>query len=241
MPPAADYFLDLAVTADLHLPAAVVEKVFALVWRLDFSAPGFCLLDLGPKVRSHSLRARMVMLQEQLSALAVDRTGGPFVCRSLGRFDQQETTRFHLDGAPAESLLVLGYEPSRVQSRLYLADYSRCAFDLGMEPLQFLNDFNPMIGKGEAALRRYVTELPQPAEGHARILLLNNSSLPITEDRRNPLGVLHRAEILTPSETEHRIVNSMMLVHGPGTEPVGRRQLQEFVDSDQISPKIYGH
>jgi hypothetical protein len=109
-----------------------------------------------------------------------------------------------------------------------------------MEPRQFLNDLNPMFGRGEEALRNYVTELPQPGEGHARILLVNNSSLPFTADRRNPLGVMHRAEILTPSEAERRIVNSMMLVHGPGTEDVGKRQLEEFIDTDRISPKIYG-
>ena len=61
--------------------------------------------------------------------------------------------------------------------------------DLGITPQQFLNVFNPMYRKGEELLGRYVTELPQPAEGHARILLINNSSLPFTEDGANPLGV----------------------------------------------------
>src|SRR5262245_7439710 len=100
----------------------------------------------------------------------------------MARFDQQETTKFHLDGAPDASMLMLGYEPSSVRSRLFLADYTRATFDLGIAPQQFLQEFNPMYRRGEKLLSRYVTELPQPADGHARILLINNSSLPFTEE-----------------------------------------------------------
>ncbi len=162
-----------------------------------------------------------------------------FAYRSLGRFDQQETTKFHLDGAPDQSLLVLGYEPSKVRSRLSLADYSRCAHDLGIEPKRFLDEFNPMYRKGEELLAPYVTELPQPKEGHARILLINNSSLPYNEARTNPLGVLHKAEIIDPDESERRIVNSIMLTTG-GPEEVGEETLRSFVATDQISQKLYG-
>src|SRR5271166_6219249 len=128
----------------LNQPAGA-GQILDLVWRTDFSAPGFCLLDLGPGVDSHTLRARMVTLKNRLSEIAER----PFVYRSMSRFDQQETTKFHIDGAPAESLLMLGYEPSNVRSRLILADYSRAAFDLGIEPKQLLKDFNPMFRKGE--------------------------------------------------------------------------------------------
>jgi hypothetical protein len=50
-----------------------------------------------------------------------------------------------------------------------------------------------MYRKREELLGRYVTELPHPNESHARILFINNSSLPFTEDRINPLGVMHKA------------------------------------------------
>src|ERR1700730_9523424 len=144
----------------------------------------------------------------------------------MARFDQQETTKFHLDGAPEQSLLMLGYEPSQVHSRLFLADYTRAAFDLGFTPRQFLQDFNPMFSKGEELLGRYTTELPQPEEGHSRILLVNNSALPFTEARTNPLGVMHKASV-TPDEAEQRIVNSTMLVM-EGDEIAIEKQ-QEFV------------
>src|SRR5262249_20831647 len=152
----------------------------------DFTAPGFCLLDCGPEVDPHTLRAWMVKLEEKLCMINVRQTGQPFVFRSLGRFDQQDTTRFHLDGAPDQSMLMLGYEPSSIRSRLFLADCTRAAFDLGITPRQFLDEYNPMYRRGEELLQPYVTELPQPEAGHSRILLVNNSSLPFTEARTNP-------------------------------------------------------
>lgn len=37
-------------------------------------------------------------------------------------------------------------------------------------------------------------------------------SLPLPESRMNPLGVMHKAEIINSTESERRIVNSTMLV-----------------------------
>jgi hypothetical protein len=124
---------------------AFVEKVFDLVWRSDFTAPGFCLLDTGPGVDSHTLRSWMVELKNRLSDKCFKRTCMKLLYRSMARFDQQETTKFHLDGAPEQSMLMLGYEPSQVHSRLFLADYTHAAFDLGLTPQEFLQDFNPMF------------------------------------------------------------------------------------------------
>jgi hypothetical protein len=223
----------------LDLPAKPeqvgAEKVFDLAWRFDFTAPGFCLLDPGPRVDSHTLRSWMVDLKERLSEVGVRRGRPPFIFRSMARFDQQETTKFHLDGAPAESMLILGYEPSRVYSRLFLADYTHAAFDLGITPHQFLQDFNPMYRKGEDLLGRYFTELSLFGVDHARILVVNNSSLPFTEDRTNSLGVMHKAIIVTPDEAERRIVNSTMLV--TEGEEIGVEKREEFVRTHKISQK----
>lgn len=213
------------------------EKVFDLVWRFDFTTPGFCLLDIGPGVDSHILRAWMVDLKRRLSEFYIRRGGRPFLFRWMARFDQQETTKFHLDGAPEESMLILGYEPSKVVSRLFLADFTRAVFDLGITPQQFLHDFNPMYRKGEELLGRYITELPQPDEGHSRILLINNCSLPFSEARTNPLGVMHKAIIVTPNEDQRRIVNSMMLVT-EGDE-IRNDEQDEFITTDKISQKNY--
>jgi hypothetical protein len=227
----------LSLPGQPHWISAAAEQVYRLGWRSDFSAPGFCLLDAGA-VDSHTLRSWMVDLKERLSEISVLRGRRPFGFRSMARFDQQETTKFHRDGAPEQSLLMLGYEPSKVRSRLFLADYSRAAFDLDITPEQFLQDFNPMYHRGEELLSRYITELPQPADGHARILLVNNSSLPFSEDRRNSLGVLHKAEIVNPTASERRIVNLTLLVVADADE-IGREQRQEFVTTEKISQKTY--
>ena len=229
----ADYLLKLKSTPD----QAVAERAYERAWRFDFTAPGFCLLDAGQGVDSHTLRAWMLNLKRLLSEISPRRTGRPVLFRSMARFDQQETTKLHLDGAPDQSMLMLGYEPSQVQSRLFLGDYTRAAYDLGITPQQFLQDYNPMFKKGEEVLAPYVTELPQPKPGHARILLINNSSLPFTEARTNPLGVMHKAIIVTPDELKRRIVNSTMLV--TEGEDIAVEKQEEFVATDRISQKNY--
>ena len=233
-----EYLFDLS-EAPAELLGATAEEFFDAAWRFDFSAAGFCMLDLGPAVSSRELRALMLDLKRRLDEIASRRYGVRFAHRSAGRFDQQETTKFHLDGAPDRSLLMLGYEPSKVRSRLSMADYARCAHDLGIEPRRFLDDFNPMYRKGEELLARYVTELPEVAEGHGRIVLINNSSLPIAEDRSNPLGVLHKAEIVNPDASERRVVNSTMLAAG-GPAEVAEDRLRAFVESDEVSKKVHG-
>jgi hypothetical protein len=227
----------LTATDQQHL-LAQAEALFHLVWRFDFTAPGFCLIDVGPAMDSYALRSSMVALKEWLSGIAVRRDIGPFAFKSMGRFDQQETTKFHLDGGPLQSMLMLGYESSQVRSRLFLADYSRAAFDQGITPQQFMHDVNPMYRRGEELLDRHVTELPEPDDGHSRILLINNSSLPFTDARTNSLGVMHKAIIDTPDETERRIVNSTTLVLGDADE-VGQEKQQDFVRTDEISKKQY--
>ncbi len=218
-------------------PPFDADDVYRRVWRVDFSAPGFAWLDAGRGVDSHTLRAGMLGLKVGLSAVHENRTGQRFAARSVGRFDQQVTTKFHLDGAPARSLLMLGYEPSTVTSRLFLADYSRAAHDLGVTPEQFLRDHNPMFRAGEDRLGPYVTELPPLPDGHAGILLINNGSLPFTDAGTNPLGVLHKAVIVTPDPAARRVVNSALLVVGDADE-VAPDRLREFVAAEGLSPQV---
>jgi hypothetical protein len=92
-----EYRLNLVTLPDL----AFAEKVFRLVWRVDFTAPGFAVLDIGSGTDSHALRSWMVALKERLSEICVRRGRKPFLFRSMARFDQQETTKFHLDGCTA--------------------------------------------------------------------------------------------------------------------------------------------
>ncbi|WP_153559438.1 hypothetical protein [Roseimaritima sediminicola] len=157
----------------------LAQNVYRQVWRFDFAAPGFCLIDVG------------------------------------------------------------GVEPSNVRSQLLMADYARAAFDLDLTPKQLLEEVNPMHRAGEEQLAPYVTELPQPALGQARILVINNSSLPFTEERRNPLGVMHKATIDKPHESERRVVNSMLITLGEADQVRFEQQQEEFVATDMISKKCH--
>jgi len=216
----------------------LAERVQELVWRFDFSAPGFCVVDMGADVPSKTFRAGMIALKDELSKINVQRGLPPIAFRSVGRFDAQVTTKFHLDGAPEQSLLILGYEPSNVPSRLFLADYTRAAFDQQMTVAQFLNDYNPMYRPGEELLEKYTTELPRQRAGVWRLVVVNNSSLDFSTDRTNPLGVMHKAVIDALDPAQSRVLNSMMLVAGL-PEEVEERELLDFMETDKITQRLY--
>jgi hypothetical protein len=150
--------------------------------------------DVGV-IDSQMLRQEMLRLRETLSAFT------PMGIRSLGRFDQQESTRFHRDGGPAINLLVLGYEPTPIRSHLYLADPFRAARQLQRDPEELIGEL--MFRPSEEALAGHIVELPQPSSGHSTILIVNNSA--------QGLCLLHKAVVPAPDESQVRLVNSMML------------------------------
>jgi hypothetical protein len=236
------YFTPLACVPDAGGLPALAERLAAQLFRGDFRAPGFALVSLGPAVDSRTLRRFMIALKGVLAAQYHRRTGRHLVSLSAGRFDQQATTKFHLDGAPEESFLLLGYEPTRVRSAISLADYSRAAYDRGLTPREFLAAYNPMFAAGEQALAPYVTRLTVFDPSAAQVLLINNSSLPVRADGSTQLGVLHQATIPAPNPAERRIVNSTLLVPAadPADEPIPPEALREFLETDRIAGPSYG-
>jgi hypothetical protein len=210
--------------------------LFLQTFRRDFSQPGFSLVSFGQPVGSHDLRRLMVALKGVLGRLYHRDTGKHLVYLSMARFDQQATTKFHLDGAPDESFLMLGYEPSEVESRLAVADYTKASFDLGITPRLFIEDYNPMYHQGERLLTGYVTHVVGFDRAGSHILLLNNSILPFTPDRANLLGVMHQATIVTLLPEKSRVVNSTMLVTAadPAEEAVAGAAQQEFIDTHEV-------
>lgn len=211
MYPPSSYATALPEIPDAHGMTALADRVFPQVFRHDFTRPGFVLLGLGPSVDSSQLRRFMVTLKELLSERYWREYGKQLAYLSMGRFDQQNTTKFHLDGAPDEAFLMLGYEPSEVSSELAMADYSRAAFDLGISPRQFLTDFNPMFRHGEQLLAPYVTRLTAFDPAMSQVLLVNNSSAPFDNAARHQQGVMHQATIPSVKSAAQRVVNSTML------------------------------
>ncbi len=138
------YYLNIP---SLSLVSSIANQVFATVFRTDFSAPGVALLRFACDVDSQSLRRFMVDLKDQLSELYFQKHSQTLGYKWAGRFNQQPTTEFHLDGAPEISYLMLGYEPSEIKSKVAVADYTKAAHDLGMSPQQLLDDHNPMYSE----------------------------------------------------------------------------------------------
>lgn len=113
--------LPLPSPADLSRVAA---EVFRRVWRTSLDQPGYAVVGFAGPVNSHELRRGILRLAEAFPVR--------FVAERVGRFDQQVSSRYHRDGAPPASLLVLGYEPTTVRSRLFVADAHRAAADAGL-------------------------------------------------------------------------------------------------------------
>jgi hypothetical protein len=219
-----------------QLQDIAAQRIYAQVFRTTLEAPGFALLSFRHGVSSQQLRTAMWDLKNILSALHHEICGKHLAYLSMGRFDSQTTTRFHLDGAPDEAFLMLGYEASRVQSQLAVADYSRAAHDWGITPQQLLAQFNPMYADNEKRLLPYAATLQVFDSAQSHILLLNNSSQPYSAHNHNLLGVMHQATI-TPDVQAQRIINSTML--GTATsinqEPVNITTQKYFLSTNEIT------
>lgn len=198
----------------------LAAAVFPRVWRASLDQPGFALIRFGGPVDSHALRRFQLDLAAALPVA--------FVPERLGRFDQQVSSRFHRDGAPPASLLLLGYEASRVRSRVFAADAERAAAAAGLPVNEYLAAHNPMTPAGEAKLWPVATELAAPT-GEPFVVVLNNSLLPAGDGR--VLGVLHKAEVPEPDATAVRVINSMGLMlrcDGAGN-PLSEDAIRRFV------------
>jgi hypothetical protein len=210
----------------------LARALAASAFRTDPAQPGFALVDLGETLTPLDFRRLLIDLAAALDAVYRQDFGRPLDFVSMSQFDQQVTTKPHLDGGPAESLLLLGYEPSAVASRLELVDFTRCALDHGRTPRQFLDEANPTFGPGAAMLRPYAVPLTAWRPKRYQVLLINNSTLGLDERDRGMLGLMHHAVIDRPDPTQARRVNSLMLTPvPPGTPPrFSAEQVREFVE-----------
>lgn len=215
--------------------------VYERTCRTSFDAPGFCVVNLGGDFGSSSLRQLMVDLKREMAQLHSITTGQTLVYLSAARFDQQETTRPHLDGGPEECFLMLGYEPSNVDSQLEISDYSKCAFDMGVTPKQFMSQHNPIFQAGYEMLRPYTTRIPCFSRSDFQIVCINNSSADHSNTNPAWQGTLHTAVILTPDESERRVINSTMIASVPAGTPdsVSEAQQADFVSTSTVRRRGY--
>jgi hypothetical protein len=211
----------LVLTPDIF--HAVATDLFRRAWRAALDQPGFAVVRFATPVDSHQLRRAIFDL---VAAMPV-----AFVAERLGRFDQQVSSKFHRDGAPLASFLMLGYEPTTVRSRVFIADASRAAHEAGMPLPEFVAKFNPMFPAGEARYLPFVSELELP-HGEPYIVAINNSLLPF--DPPNPLGVLHKAVIVGPDPVARRVINSVGLTPAPAGAAKTPAEIEHFLTRDDL-------
>jgi hypothetical protein len=202
------------------------------IFRTTLDRPGFAHLLPGNFASAREFRGFLVSLGDELARVYRERSGRSLGWFSLGRFDQQVTTEAHRDGAPEASVLLLGYEPTSVVSRLFLIDSTRAALDRDLTPTEFLDRFNPLRGEGRAILGAYTTELTGLDPGQFQVVAINNSVLPWELRERGMLGVLHRAWIPQPDPSAPRWVNSLILSgQEEGQAPrIAREAVRDFVE-----------
>jgi hypothetical protein len=230
-------FSDYATLLTCLDAGTAAHQALPEVFRRNFDPPGFHLLVLPAGTSSHGVRRFMVDLKQALSDRYEREYGESLEYLSLGRFDQQCTTKLHLDGAPELAFLMLGYEPTRVSSQLHIADYSRCADELGLTPLKFLEQHNPMFSSGQEILESHTVTIADWPEHQPRILLVNNSHTAQRQPRSSP-GVLHGATIPTPNLAATRIINSIMIAPARYANAGTAAAEAVFLNTDEISGPI---
>lgn len=221
-----------------HEDASVItQAIFSKVFRVDWSAPGYAILVMPQTTGSKALRDFMVALKQALSSCFAAHWGEPLEYLSLGRFDQQTTTKLHLDGAPEVSVLMLGYEPTMVKSELQIADFTRCALNLGLTPAEFLQQHNPMFTSGQELLEPYTTRLRDWYEDRPRVVLINNSHA-APSCPRHTAGVMHGAAILRPDPYAQRIINSTLIAPASCVSEDASAKVAEFLHTEAISGQL---
>lgn len=215
---------------------SIAVDVYRRTCRVNFDAPGFCILNVGHHIDSFAFRQFMVDVKLEMAAIHESTTGNTLAYLSAGRFDQQQTTRPHLDGGPDECLLMLGYEPSTIDSELEIFDYAKCAFDHDLSPKEFMARYNPMFKCGYDILYPYCTRIPCFSTTDYQIICINNSCSPYSESQPAWQGTLHTATIMTPDEAQRRVINSTMIASVPaGTaDTIDAEELNDFVSTSMV-------
>ncbi|BBM82982.1 hypothetical protein [Candidatus Uabimicrobium amorphum] len=187
-----------------------IEEIFALVFRCDFSTPGFCIIDLGKEIDAKQLKKAMMEIKKNFNDLYYHRFGKYLYYLSMDRTSRQFTTKFHLEATmDQESILMLGYEPSVIKSALHVGDYSKYIYDHQLDAQTSMKNLLQIFGQNPCA-ENYITKLNIQHQ-HFQIIVLNNSFFPEKVDGRHMLGVMHKGVVPHPLKEETRIINAIAL------------------------------
>ena len=210
-----------------------INKIFSNVFRKNDDKKGFAVISFDRKMNSGLLREYMLKLKRALAKKCEEKFKKSLDYYWMGRFDQQNTTKYHRDNAPSDSYLMLGYEPTAINSKLFVADYHQLITKEKIPIDTYYEKYNPIFKKGEEHLAPYITEIERLKKQDYQIVLLNNSDL----HSRKTNGVLHKAEMINTDPDESRIVNSIMLYLKASNEPskIAKKEIKKFLESDEVS------
>jgi hypothetical protein len=199
------------------------------------------VVNVGASITSVAFRQLMVDIKREMATIHQVRCDETLIYLSAARFDQQESTKPHLDGGPDECFLMLGYEPSEIPSELEISDYSKCANDIGLSPKDFMTKHNPMFKSGQDLLKPYVTRISCFSINDFQIVCINNSSATFSADGTTWQGTLHTATITTPDESKRRVINSTMIARAPigSCDSVDETTLQYFIHTSEVKRRGY--
>ena len=134
----------------------ILGEVFSNVFRHKHENTGFSILSFHQEMNSELLRQSMIDLKKGLSIRCQNKFNQELDYFWLSRFDQQKTTKFHRDNAPTDSYLVLGYEPTKIESRILFADYHQFMVEKNLSIEQYYKLYNPIYKVGEERLSPYI-------------------------------------------------------------------------------------
>ncbi len=210
-----------------------MECLFKDVLRDSTEQPGFYYKDLGADFDSKSLRRLQLELKERLSELCQQRLDKQINYQWMSRTNHRNSSKFHIDTAPEQSILILGYEPTSVESKAYLADYTKYLEDQNLSAQDyFRNSINGNFAPDDEALTPYVSEVSPFPKEHYRLLVINNSR----SFGQKSYGVFHRGEVPENLNQEDRLVNGVMVsLCDLGTpESYEEHLIANFVNSDLV-------
>lgn len=212
---------------------SIAQYCIENVFRTNTDKLGFVHLDFGENLTSYQFRSIMVDLKKELSNFTEKQYNKTLSFHWLVRFDQQVDTPFHLDNAGDESFLMLGYEPSEIESELYLADFFKYVNDTKIAPKDYLKKFTPIFKDDESLLTPYITKVTPFNSNTYKIVLINNSN---PKSHPETLGVFHKAVIVKPDLNKSRIVNSMIINMLPkGEVNKNEPNVETFLNTNIIS------
>lgn len=212
----------------------IAKKSFQDVFRTTTETLGFMSLVFNKKeITPYHFRSIMIDLKKELSKLSVSTFNKKLSYHWLVRFDQQVNTPFHVDNAADQSILLLGYEPSAIDSELHLADYHAFANKVFKTPEDYYNKFTPVFKEDEDMLMPFTSKIKIAEKDHYSIVIINNSSPKANVDT---LGVFHKALIINQDLNKSRIVNSMVLnVVSTDKDTKDEENEHRFLNSNLIS------